>query len=94
MKKNIPKRTALLVLSGLLTFLYSCQQKEARQMPPPEIEIVNVIVQDVPIMREFVGQAYGLLDIPIRARVDGFLEELAFEEGARVKKGQLLSPMN
>jgi membrane fusion protein (multidrug efflux system) len=78
------------VLSGLLTFLYSCQQKEARQMPPPEIEIVNVIVQDVPIMREFVGQAYGQVDIPIRARVDGFLEEKDFDEGARVKKGQLL----
>jgi membrane fusion protein (multidrug efflux system) len=90
MKKNIPKLTALMVLTGLFTILYSCQQKEAGQMPPPEIEVVKVITKDVPITREFVGQAHGQLDIPIRARVDGFLEELAFEEGTRVKKGQLL----
>lgn len=87
-KHSIP--TALLVLTGFFIVLHSCQQKEAGQMPPPEIEVVNVIVQDVPIIREFVGQAYGQLDIPIRARVDGFLEELAFNEGERVKKGQLL----
>lgn len=90
MKKNIPKLTALLVLMGLFTILHSCQQKEAAQMSTPEIEVVKVIVQDVPITREFVGQAYGELDIPIRARVDGFLEEIAFDEGTRVKKGQLL----
>ncbi len=90
MKKKIPKLTALLVLTGLLTILHSCQQKEAGQLPPPEVEVVNVIQQDVPIMREFVGQAYGQLDIPIRARVDGFLEEIAFAEGTSVKKGQLL----
>ena len=87
-KHSIP--TALLVLTGFFIVLHSCQQKEAGQMPPPEIEVVKVIVQDVPIMREFVGQAYGQLDIPIRARVDGFLEELAFNEGERVTKGQLL----
>ena len=90
MKNNIPKLTALFVLTGLFTILNSCQQKEAKEMPPPEVEVVNVIVQDVPIMREFVGQAYGQLDIPIRARVDGFLEELTFNQGERVKKGQLL----
>ena len=90
MKKYTSKLAALLVFSGFLTILPSCQQNEVREAPPPEIEVVNVIVQDVPIMREFVGQAYGQLDIPIRARVDGFLQELAFNQGERVKKGQLL----
>lgn len=89
MKKHIIP-TALLVLAGFFIVLQSCQQKEGREMPPPEIEVVNVITQDVPIINEFVGQAHGELDIPIRARVDGFLEEMAFEEGTYVKKGQLL----
>ncbi len=44
----------------------------------------------VPIFEEFVGQIYGEKDIPIRARVEGFLEEIHFEEGSRVKKGELL----
>jgi len=41
-------------------------------------------------MEEFVGQTYGLFDISIQARVDGFLEGIHFEEGRRVRKGQLL----
>ncbi len=36
------------------------------------------------------GQTYGLADIAIRARVEGFLEGIHFEEGRTVKKGQLL----
>jgi len=81
---------ALLVVFGYAFNLTSCSNKEAGQAPPPDVEVVNVIQKDVPINRDFVGQAYGLQDIPIRARVDGFLEEIAFEEGTRVKKGQLL----
>jgi len=80
----------LLVVLVYAIILTSCGQKETKQAPPPEIEVVNVIQKDVPITRDFVGQTYGMLDIPIRARVDGFLEEIAFEEGTGVKKGQLL----
>ncbi len=42
------------------------------------------------IYQEFVGQVYGLKDISIRARVEGFLEGIYFDEGRGVKKGQLL----
>jgi membrane fusion protein (multidrug efflux system) len=90
MKKNTFYLTTLLVVIGYAIILTSCNKKETRQAPPPEVEVINVIQMDVPIYREFVGQAYGQLDIPIRARVEGFLEEAAFEEGSRVKKGQLL----
>jgi membrane fusion protein (multidrug efflux system) len=59
-------------------------------MTPPEISVVEVIQKDVPIYKEFVGQVYGHKDIPIRARVEGFLEGIHFREGLMVKKGQLL----
>ena len=62
----------------------------AKNAPLPEIQVINVIQQDVPIYREFVGQVYGFQDIPIRARVEGFLEDLHFDEGYPVKKGDLL----
>jgi membrane fusion protein (multidrug efflux system) len=51
---------------------------------------VEVLQQDVPIYNEYVGQVYGSSDIPIRARVAGFLEGIHFDEGFKVKKGQLL----
>ena len=59
-------------------------------MMPPEIPVFEAKQQDVPIYNEMVGQIYGLQDIPIRARVDGFLEKISFDEGSRVRKGQLL----
>lgn len=74
----------------LSIIVHGCAQKDTQQASPPEIPVVNVIQKDVPIHDEFVGQIYGLKDIPIRARVDGVLEEIAFNEGTRVKKGQLL----
>ena len=54
------------------------------------IPVVVVKVEDVPIYNEFVGQTYGLKDIPIRARVDGYIVKIDFDEGTRVTKGKLL----
>ena len=45
---------------------------------------------EIPIERDFIGQTLGKNDIDIRARVQGFLEAINFEEGAPVKKGELL----
>jgi membrane fusion protein (multidrug efflux system) len=81
---------ALLVVIGYAFITVSCKENKGREPAPPEIQVMEVIQKDIPIYREFVGQAYGLQDIPIRARVEGFLEEIAFQEGTRVRKGQLL----
>ncbi len=82
------KALLVLVVGVLLT---SCnKEKKQQQMQPPEIQVVEVTQKDMPIYNEFVGQAYGLYDIPIRARVEGFLEGIHFSEGQGVKKGQLL----
>ncbi len=59
-------------------------------MAPQDIPVFEALEQDVPIFEEMVGQIYGLKDIPIRARVDGYLEKISFEEGSRVNRGDLL----
>jgi membrane fusion protein (multidrug efflux system) len=75
----------------LIVIMAGCGKKDqTQQKAPPEIPVVKVERQDVPIYQEFVGQIYGLKDITIRARVEGFLEGIHFEEGTRVNKGQLL----
>ena len=79
-----------IILTVMLFSVISCKDKSAKNLPPPQIPVMQVIQKDVPIYREFVGQVYGLLDIPIRARVEGYLEKIHFKEGRRVKKGQLL----
>lgn len=87
MKQYSPLPAALLVFS--LVF-QGCQEKSAQSLPPPSVQVVEVIQQDIPLTEEFVGQTYGLSDILVQARVDGFLEGIYFEEGRRVKRGQLL----
>ena len=81
---------SIILISALFLLTYSCKDKEQKAPPPPDIKVVKVIQKETPIYREFVGQMYGLKDIPIRARVSGFLEGIFFDEGRAVKKGQLL----
>jgi membrane fusion protein (multidrug efflux system) len=56
----------------------------------PEISVVEVTAENVPIYQDYVGQIFGIKDIPIRARVDGFLDGIHFEEGSRIQKGKLI----
>jgi membrane fusion protein (multidrug efflux system) len=84
------KSYSTILLMALIIFATSCNETEKKAPPPPEIKVVNVIHKDTPIYKEFVGQMFGLKDIPIRARVQGFLEGIFFNEGLAVKKGQLL----
>lgn len=71
--------------------LLSCKKEEKKQISaPPDVRVVSVIQDDVQLEKEFVGQVYGKVDIPIRARVEGFLKGIHFDEGRPVKKEQLL----
>ncbi|MCU0371160.1 MAG: efflux RND transporter periplasmic adaptor subunit, partial [Bacteroidales bacterium] len=71
-------------------FFSSCGKKQAPVLPPSKVQVIEVLQTDVPVPIDFVGQTYGYKDIPIRARVDGFLTGVYFQEGSQVKKGQLL----
>ncbi len=74
----------------MITVLFSCGKKEPPAIPPQPFQVYEVESRSIPIYEEFVGQIYGEKDIPIRARVEGFLTGIHFLEGQRVKKGQLL----
>ena len=71
--------------------LFSCSTKEnAPETTPPKVEVVSLKEQEVKLEKDFVGQVYGYNDIPIRTRVAGVLENIAFQEGSFVNKGDLL----
>ncbi len=80
------------LLCVLLVFaLSACGEKKAAQPPPPpQVSVIEVQTQEVAVPIEFVGQIFGAEDIAIRARVEGFLEGIHFEEGSEVEKGKLL----
>jgi membrane fusion protein (multidrug efflux system) len=58
--------------------------------PPISVQVIKAETKDFPLVIDLVGSTLGNQDVPIRARVDGFLETINFQEGQEVKKGQLL----
>lgn len=58
--------------------------------PPPAVVVAAATSQDVTASVEFVGRTEAFREVDLRARVQGFLEERAFEEGATVEEGDLL----
>ena len=87
MKLRIP-----FLIVGSILLLAACSQERTNPAPPPppEVSVVVTRAQQVPLYLEFVGQTSGLKDIAIRARVEGFLEGIHFQEGAGVNQGDLL----
>ena len=59
-------------------------------MPPPEVTVMTVAPQALPLSSEYVGQTTGSREVEVRARVTGILLTRNFGEGGAVKKGQSL----
>ena len=79
-----------LALAILVLIPVSCAKEQAKAGPPPEVYVATVTQRDVPVESELVGQTRGAQDVEIRARVEGYLERVAFTEGSFVAKGTLL----
>ena len=62
----------------------------AASAAPPEVQVVQVELKDVPIYGEWIGTLDGLVNADVRAQVTGYLLQQGYQEGAYVKKGQLL----
>src|SRR5260370_37227077 len=56
----------------------------------PDVEVVQVEQKDVPIFGEWIGTLDGLTNADVRAQVTGYIMRQGYQEGAFVKKGQLL----
>lgn len=81
---------AVVLASCCSLLLFACGEQKKPPPPPPEVTVIETMAADVPLFLEFVGETSGVKDITIRARVEGFLEGLHFQEGSVVKKGDLL----
>lgn len=56
----------------------------------PDVEVVQVEQKTVPIYHEWIGTLDGMVNADVRAQVTGYLVNQGYQEGAFVKKGQLL----
>ena len=69
--------------------LARASQKRAA-MPPPLVTVAPVAEAEINPPVEYVARVEALRAVDLRARVQGVLEQVRFEEGATVKAGDLL----
>lgn len=58
--------------------------------PPPSVVVAAVETKDVERQGRFIGNIKAIQSVDLTARVEGFLEQVAFQQGSMVEQGQLL----
>lgn len=75
------------VFAAALPSLANAQQP---QMPPPAVSVMTVKAGPLPVTYEYAGRVVASREVEVRARVGGILLKRSFEEGSRVKAGDVL----
>jgi membrane fusion protein (multidrug efflux system) len=91
-RRTIPPAVAVAWLASVVALLANGCSKEAPppQRPIPEVTIITVQARNIPYTPNFVAQTESSQQVNIVARVSGFLDKIAYQEGEVVKEGQLL----
>src|SRR5438067_2957243 len=83
------------VLVCLMFVFVACKKSPEAQpqhgpMPPAEVTIVTVKPEKVALKTELSGRTTASLTSEVRPQITGIIRARTFEEGARVKQGQVL----
>ncbi|MCX5893040.1 MAG: efflux RND transporter periplasmic adaptor subunit [Deltaproteobacteria bacterium] len=90
---TFPRRSirAALLSVALLFLVPACGDRNTyAPPPPPKVTVSQPLKKQVTDYLEFTGNAVAFNTVPLRARVEGFLEKVLFQDGGAVKKGQPL----
>ena len=84
---SIATFSALLILAG-------CQEEQAPQaaaaFPPPQVSVLTVKAEDVPITNDLPGRIAATRTAEVRPRASGIVVARVFEQGSQVKEGDVL----
>lgn len=80
-----------LFLFALSVTLFACgNQQQGRQQAVPEYAVITIEPQSVVLTSSYPTTFKGRQDVEIRPNVSGFITKLCVDEGAAVKKGEVL----
>jgi RND family efflux transporter MFP subunit len=79
--------TLLILTIGFPAIVYARPPGNDR---PPSVTVHTVQEQPINPATEYVGRIEAIQVVDLRARVEGFIERVAFREGAEVNAGELL----
>lgn len=81
-------------IAALVMIVSGCgktpSQDPQQQPPPPEVGVLAMQAQSMPLERSLVGRLSAFRSADVRARVAGVLQERVYREGSDVKAGDIL----
>ena len=84
------------LLAGAMSILIGCGDKGQaagagqQQPPPPGVTLAKVEQKEITEYDEFTGRVDALETVEVRPRISGYLQEVRFQSGQLVKKGEVL----
>ncbi|MEO5967492.1 MAG: efflux RND transporter periplasmic adaptor subunit [Ferruginibacter sp.] len=90
---NNTKKNLFFLFVLALPILTSCGNKKAPDQNPNQIKsysVLTIVPQKTTLNVDYPATIEGQQNIEIRPKVDGFIEKIFIDEGAAVKKGQML----
>ncbi len=90
MTPNIHHPFVLLILLALTA--PACTQTAAQpsEPPPPQVPVAEVVARQVTEWDEFTGRLEAVNTVAVRPRVSGYVSAVRFDEGAIVRRGDVL----
>jgi RND family efflux transporter MFP subunit len=75
-----------------VAMLAGCERAESQPAPPPppSVTVAKALQGEVTDWAEFTGRFEAVDRVELRPRVSGYIESVRFQEGAEVKKGDVL----
>ena len=83
----------ILVIAALVELLAGCNNGHAAQQqqpPAPSVTIAPVEQREIVEWNEFTGRTEPVDSVEVRPRVSGYIQEVRFQSGQLVKKGDVL----
>lgn len=83
----------VLFLSAVILSAAACQGPDpgaGMMPPPPTVTVAQPLQREITQYAEFTGRFQASKRVEVRARVDGYLTRIAFEDGQMVNEGDLL----
>ena len=78
------------VLVAVLLGLCACDEPPPQALPPASVTVAGPISKSITEWDEYTGRFEAVQAVDVRARVSGYLIQIAFKDGQIVKAGDLL----
>ena len=89
-KVSLAVVVALLIVAGGLGLRAARGESAPPPPPPPQVTVAAAIGREVTDWDEFTGHLEAVDVVDVRPRVSGYIDRVAFDEGAEVRKGDVL----